>query len=525
MVLRKPYKFLIKHFRFIHLLLAVMSSYLLTRTNSLISFFNDYINNTETLIGAGTSNEYFTVLMIIFCVGILIGSVIILFIMKMKDKPILFYIINIIAYVIITVIYLYDNSIIQKLELSTIDIRTIKLASDFTLICFLIQTLSTIILFVRGIGFSIKKFNFEQDLKFDIDERDNEEFEFDVDIDKNKIKRKINKRIRDFKYNYHENKFLINMAMLILLLIIGLIIFLNIKVFNKIYKENNLITTTEFSYTITDSYLINTSYKNKKITNNYLLVAKMKIKANSNDLKVFEPARVLLHIGKVRYNPTTKYKDDVIDLGNVYDGEKISNEFSEYLLVFEIPKKYINKKKILSYSDPYSSVYKTKLSSEKFNKKDSAKAKFPETIKLNSELISNVEFKINSYTITDRVKSEYTFCETSKNCYTSYEYIVPTLTDNYTKYIFKIDSTINFNGQQLTNFKDISDIIETFGTIKYTLDGEEKEMKTKIKEVSPRKGRRSGIYYFEIYKEIKSATNISLILNIRNSKYEYVLRG
>ena len=261
MVLRKPYKFLIKHFRFIHILLAVASTYLLIRTNGLINFFNDYLNNTETLIGAGTSSEYFTGLMIISCIGILIGSIIILIIMKMKDKPILFYIINIVAYSLVAIIYLYDNSIIHRLELSAIDIRTIKLASDLTLICFLTQTLSTAILYIRAVGFNLKKFNFEQDLKFDIDERDNEEFEFDVDIDKNKIRRNFNKKIRDIRYSYHENKFLINMAVLIVIIMIGVFIYLNIQVFNKVYKQNKMITTSEFSYSINSSYLVNTRIK------------------------------------------------------------------------------------------------------------------------------------------------------------------------------------------------------------------------------------------------------------------------
>lgn len=525
MVLRKPYRFLIKHFRFIHLLLALMSSYLLIRTNNLIKFFNNYINNSETLIGSGTSDEYFTSLMFLFCLGILIGSGIILFIMRMKDKPIKFYIINIISYLFIVVIYLYDNSIIQKMELSTLDIRTIKLTGDLTLISFLVQTLSTIILFVRAIGFNIRRFNFEQDLKFDISESDNEEFEFDVEIDKNKFKRKLNKKIRDFKYSYHENKFLINIVVALIIVLIALIVILNKTVFHKIYKENNVINTSEYSYIITDSYLINTDYKNKQITDNYLVAVKIKIKSLNSNVKKFEPARVLLYIGKVRYNPTTDYKDDLIDLGVTYKNNKLSDDWNEYLLVFEIPKKSISKKKTFVYSDPYSGNYKTLLSSKEIKAGKKTTAKLNETMKFNTEIIKNIDFSIKSYSIDNKMKATYNFCETKNICYDSYEYITPTLTDNYTKTILKINSTVNFNEQNIPNFKDLSDFIETFGIIRYTMNNDVKEMDSKIKEVNPVKSNQDGVYYFEIYDEIKHASKISIVFKIRNTEYEYVLKS
>ena len=174
MVLRKPYKFLIKHFRMIHLILAILSGYLLTKTNRTLSFFNDYLNNNETLIGNGTASEYFSGLMTLFIVIILIGIITITVIMKMKDKPITFYIITLVAYIFIGVIYAYDSSLIKQLELKVLDIRTIKLASDLTLICFLVQTFSTIILSVRAVGFDLKKFNFDKDFELEIDEKDNE---------------------------------------------------------------------------------------------------------------------------------------------------------------------------------------------------------------------------------------------------------------------------------------------------------------------------------------------------------------
>lgn len=525
MVLRKPYKFLIKHFRVIHLILAILSGYLLTKTNSILNFFNGYLNNNETLIGTGTANEYFSGIMTLFILIIFIGIIAITIIMKMKDKPITFYIITLLSYIFIGLIYIYDSSLIKELEIKMLDIRTIKLASDLTLICFLIQTLTTIILSIRAVGFNLKKFNFDKDIEFEIDEKDNEEFEFDVNIDKNKIRRNTKRNIRNLKYAYHENKFITNIVIISILVIIGIIVYLNIEVYNKVYKKGEVITTSQFTYTLKDSYLINKDYRSNQITDNYLVVTKLKIKNNTKDKLNLETARVLLHIGKVTYNPTTKYKDKLIDLGVDIENKNIKNEYEEYIITFEIPKKYISKKMTLSYNDISNKTYNIKLNSIKFDDdKTTTTSKLNDYIEINNELLQNIKFKINSFEINNKIKSYYDFCETKDLCYKSYEYIVPSLTDNYEKVILKIESDIDFNNQTIKNFNDLSDFIENYGTITYKVNDEVKNMNTKIKKVEPLKGSEKGVYYFEVYEDVKDATEITLVLNIRNNVYEYKIK-
>ena len=97
MVLRKPYKFLIKHFRFIHLILALLSTYLLTKTYSLWNFFKEYVNSSSPIVPSGTSNEYFSGSMILACILVVVGSIIILVLMRMKKKPVMYYLFSIIS--------------------------------------------------------------------------------------------------------------------------------------------------------------------------------------------------------------------------------------------------------------------------------------------------------------------------------------------------------------------------------------------------------------------------------------------
>ena len=45
MILRKPYAFLIKHFKLIHLIISALIAFLIARTNKILVFFKDYMNN------------------------------------------------------------------------------------------------------------------------------------------------------------------------------------------------------------------------------------------------------------------------------------------------------------------------------------------------------------------------------------------------------------------------------------------------------------------------------------------------
>lgn len=523
MILRKPYKFFIKNFRIIHFILAIISGYLLIKTNAILTFFNEYLKSTETLVGSGTNNEYFSGIMIFLIIIMLLGTAIILIIMKIKNKPTLFYVINMMLYIIAGTIYIYDSSIMKTLEINAVDIRTIKLASDFTLICFLVQTLSTIILTIRAIGFNLNKFNFDKDLELEISENDNEEFEFDVNIDKNKLKRNFKKNIRNIRYAYSENKTISNIFIALFIVIIGIGLFLNYGIFNKVYQRGNTINTKEYTYSLVDSYLINKDYKGNIITDNYLVVAKIRIKNNTGKKLTFQTGRLQLHIGKTIYNPITTYKNEVIDLGETYNKKEIGEEFEEYIITFEIPRRLINKKMILSYLDLNDKKYNIKLNNKTFDEKlRNEKAKINEYIKLNDDIYKKIKFKISNYEIDNKIKATYNFCETKDKCYESYEYIVPNISDNYNKTILKIESDIDFKNQKIKNFNDLSDFIETYGKVKYKVNNKEKEMR--VKEIHPTKSYKDGVYYFEVYEDIKNATNISIILNIRNKKYEYILK-
>lgn len=526
MVLRKPYKFLIKHFRFIHLILALLSTYLLTKTYSLWNFFKEYVNSSSPIVPSGTSNEYFSGSMILACILVVVGSIIILVLMRMKKKPVMYYLVSIISYLLIIFVYIYDINSIKQLEVSALDMRIIGLLRDFTQISFIIQVITTIVFYIRAVGFNIKKFDFVSDLKLETDEKDNEEFEFEVTFNKDKARRNFKKRIRNLRINYLENKFIINVFSLIVILVITGLFLLNKFVFNKVYKEGHTFNLAQSTLQITDSYVTNIDYKNDKISDNYLVIVKFNTTKYSNikDKVKFKSAGVLLNIGKVHFNPITKYADNLLDFGTTYTTQNIVPEKQEFILTFEIPEKYKNKKMILSYVDTFDK-YNIKLSPKSFNRKgENITTELNEKVTIKNTLFDNLSIQINSYELKDKVSASYKYCASKSDCYDSKEYITPTYDDNYDKAILKLNANVTLDKGINKNLSNFTGIVERFGVIKYTLDGKEKEMKTQIKEAPTTKTTSNEIYYFQVYKEIINADKISLILSMRNSKYEFILK-
>ena len=76
MVLKKPYAFIIKHFRAIHLLLLIPIFYLIIKTRAIVYFFNSYVtygynlNFSEVL--TNISSHYINILMYISVILILL---------------------------------------------------------------------------------------------------------------------------------------------------------------------------------------------------------------------------------------------------------------------------------------------------------------------------------------------------------------------------------------------------------------------------------------------------------------------
>jgi hypothetical protein len=519
-ILRKPYKFLIKHFRLIHLILFLSSFYLVRKTNIILSFFNEYIESTSLVSVVNLKNNLLNASMFIISIAIILILLVVFTILKRKEKPTRFYLINIISYIFILLFYIYLYNTCPTLEQGIADVRVIKAIDDISLIIFLIQIISTLFFLSRGLGFDIKKFNFSKDLEIETSDSDNEEVEIELDVDTNKLKRNVKRNLRYIKYIYKENRLTINITIVLLIIGFSSLFYYITNVVNKVYKENESFNIDGFKVTISDSYITDEKYDGTKITKNKLIIIKLDLLSLGKESKEFNDSKITLFVNKIPFNSTNTYSKDLIDIGTTYTKKNISNENTEsYILVYEVPLSSNEKEIQLVYNYGNNKTINVEIKPKEFTgSREEKTTELTKTIEINNNLVSNTKLTISSYELEEKYKLNYLYKAYDGAYYASYEYLMPGYIDNYDKVLLKLSA--DFESSKITFDK----FIDYFGTIEYKINNETKTMKTQIENVKPKKATSSGIYYFSVYKEIKDADEIRLIFKIRGNEYIYILK-
>ena len=98
MILRKPLAFLIKNFKLIHFLLVLINIYLIYKTSSVLVFFNEYIRSSNVVLETSVAGTLINPYMFLSIFVMMVGSVLILTILRAKGKPTKFYYLNIFLY-------------------------------------------------------------------------------------------------------------------------------------------------------------------------------------------------------------------------------------------------------------------------------------------------------------------------------------------------------------------------------------------------------------------------------------------
>ena len=194
MILRKPYAMLIKYFRVIHATLALILVFILFRTRTIHSFLVNHIKDSSNLriyIDPSMTSIGITIYLAVL-LSIAIFSMIFV-LMKKKDKPVKFYLISVVFYSTLMVFLLLSNAEVIAISQSRASLQLARIVRDLMGLFYYLQFIFVFVSISRTIGFNIKKFDFQSDLKeLKILESDNEEFELDFEIDSNDIKTKFN---------------------------------------------------------------------------------------------------------------------------------------------------------------------------------------------------------------------------------------------------------------------------------------------------------------------------------------------
>ena len=491
MIVRKPFAFLIKHFKAIHLFLCGLLVYACYKYNGIVSFLRNYISTGNGRYDAVNYINYTPIYVILGAIAIML---VIYYLMKHKDKPKKLYLFSIIGYIIVIVLFIFLFNYLRTFSNSTIEQKTLRLYRDISLMGLIFQYIIIVIMVIRGLGFDIKKFNFSKDIQeLNIDLTDNEEVELVMGIDTNKTKFKIRRFFREFRYFIKENILFAGIAMIVIVIILWVVV-ANYTKRNKVYNENEYFGI-DFNMQVNGSYLTkeDNSLKKLSVGNSSLLVVKFKISSNYND--ILNPDSFILSIYGKNYSPSNKYCSSLKDIGKCYNKIKLSEEEKEYIFVYLVDDSVLDKKIYLKYDYGYltnknNSIIRVKLNPNNIDDEETTTKKIKETLDFNNSILGNYKLKIDEYNISDSfdINADITLMPIEDNT------------------IIRLKIS---NG---------NDIVDSYSTLKYTISGEE------YTSTMSKMYDDNGYSYYEINSNLTSADSIKLVLSSRHNNYEYIIK-
>ena len=147
MIIRKPYAFLIKNFRKIHILLLIIGIYILFKTFDVSRFVSEFLKLGVYDYYENPVNRHLTFMMQLSTLFMFVGSVALLLVLRHKKKPWKAYLIPAICYLMLFLVLKmiggFFNSYIEILDTSNI-----RLSNDL-LFSFMIAQVASIGIFER----------------------------------------------------------------------------------------------------------------------------------------------------------------------------------------------------------------------------------------------------------------------------------------------------------------------------------------------------------------------------------------
>lgn len=502
MILRKPYAFLIKYFKIIHLVLTFFSIYLIMRVNGILEFFNDFIGGT---VGQLEAINYVSNLYILVIVLSILICLIVLILMKYKKKPYLLYIILIAVYLAIGLVLGFTNNTLEVISESIIGTKDLLLYRDILRILILFQYIAFFFVLVRALGFDIKKFDFDADLEgFSIVEEDDEEVELTLE-DTNKYERKIRRHLRELRYYYVENRVYINVILVIVLVVFLSGFIVNKEVINKVYNEKENFSTDYFTFSVSNSYISNKGYDNKVITdtNTSFVIVKLNVK-NRHETRELNTGKLLLSVNNNVYSSKVMYSKKFKDLGNVYTGNKINGQ-NTYIFIFNVSLEELDDDMYFVYGDK--KVFLKPIDLDEVSKE--VVYNIGGEVDMSNTFLGSGKFSIKSYELADKFNYSY-------NYYVSGQPFTGNLT---IKSINNIILHLVIDASYSSDYDNYS-LLSNYGVLKYKIGDVEYSSSFDNKTPSSYK---EGIYV-NVDKDILEADKIWFDLVLRNKRYIYNLK-
>ena len=530
MVLKKPYAFLIKHFKIIHLILCIPLVYLLIKTGAISSFLNSYVNSSYYTNQHNIAGSYINYFMYLSVLLVIIISFAVYFLMKQKKKDTHLYMFLIVYYLIYLVLITVTHNMLSSIEEASAAAQSVRMYRDVSLIVYLPQFYFTIYAFLRGIGFDIKKFNFELDAKeLEISDIDSEEFELVIGANAYKYKRTLRRYIREFKYYVLENRFTFSVIVGLGVIGLGIMLYLHFGVYNRTYKETQKLSHNDLIVYVEDSVLTNLDIGGRIIDGQYYLAISYRIINDGYDSQPLDYENFAVEVANRRIAPVLDRSSYFPDLGIPYTRDTLIADNTENVYVFTYPidEVFLDKKIDLKILDSVTyqigsltPIYKTvHLNYDKIFANN-----YKRTIDLGKYLVLNdtvfgmTQVQINKADILNQYIYTYKSCVTTNIC----QDLKGSVTSAPNKTLLVLDRTFvpDLHSSYFINRHGVNLFVSDLFSIKYKYNQE--ELKSGVKDVTPK--NVSDKWVLEVDKKLEDASDVSLLVTVRGSVYELKLK-
>ena len=530
MILKKPYAFLIKRFRIIHLVLSFLVGFILYRSILIIKFFIDYIkNNYKSSVLIGLENVYTSSLVFIGIILILALTISIYYLLRHKNKPTKLYLFMILYYTFLLICLFYIRGVLSGLSEELLSAKFSRGIRDFSIVITSLQVIFLIFSLIRAIGFDIKKFNFRSDLReMNYDFADSEEIEVNINLNSYKYKRKVRRSLREFVYYLKENKLFVTICLGILAVILIIILIKNRNInYDQRYGMNKTFTYNSMQLIIEDAMVSNLDYNGNVIKEGYYyVVLKVNLKNNSGITKKIDFNQFNLAIGSNLVKPNLSKSSYFID----FAPENVISEFSHktdrtFALVYEVPTKdknkgskldiyngTVNNKKGYTTKHIYVNIRTKKIRDLKLNGNYSLGQK----LIFDDTYLGKTNLKVQSYEINKTYF--YTFEKCFKEECNVYDDVIvaPYTSTRHGNYILTLH--INYNPDENQIYSKSNTLPRKFAndfmTVQYRVDD---KVYSDALNVTP--DYQKDFIAFEVNKKVVDASVIQAIVTIRNQKY------
>lgn len=354
MIIRKPYAFLIKNFRKIHIVLLLVGLFVFYRTFDTFNFVNRFMKSGIYDLFADPVTKHVTFWMNIGIYLIIIGSIALLFLLLHKKKPWKIYAFPILTYTVLLFILGIIKSFFRTYT-EVVDAANLRLARDLLLMILAGQLPSLLIFAMRFLGLDFKKFDFNSDKEFlELSEEDREEVEVSLNFDIHTFKRIIKRTIRNTKYFYIEHKLITWIVGAVLFVVILYNSYVTLFVTNKTYRQGQIYKANGYTIKVENSYYTDKDMAGNVISKDSSFVIVEYTITNNSAPREFDTTNFHIRADNLDYSTTeTTYEKEFADLGKPYKKLKNINrgETIHFIIIYKVSNKIKKNRFVLYYQE------------------------------------------------------------------------------------------------------------------------------------------------------------------------------